>query len=441
MQIENGPYSLALDKQQYIVMNNQMDDTPSIDLFKLLSDLYKRKWLILATTALSTLLAFGLTRILTPQYQIRTTLTPPTADQFQSIFINTDSKITDTQLFKQFAKTLASKGNYLSFLQASGVVDAALQQAKNPNEYSKQNLLNKLVLNFNVNITNHDKKDARDVYKDNSIEAELFTRSNQLDLTASETKNYLEFTNTKVIAELAKNEKIITQRKITNLQDSLNQAEYSVATAQDNEIKRLTDQQKLKIAELNNQIHALKIHDLREREVQLQELTNALKIAKTLGINKYNEAQEVNNHGLVIDVNHNNTELYLRGSNYLQNQINIIKSQKHTLAYERKISKLEEQLYIAKNDANILALKNRTDNKPYIKNIDKKLTQLKHLKSLSFDLSQTRSYRIDGEPTIQTTPIKPSKNVIIVLGCIIGFMLSSLYVVVRNAFAARSKLS
>lgn len=440
MQNDNGPYNLALDKHQYLILNNQNDDPNGIDFFKLIVDLYKKRWFIISITTLCTLLTIGITLTLTPQYQTKTLLSKPNEDQFQALYRNTDRSLSAAELFLRFVKTLSSKSNYISFLQESGLLDATLKKAKAVSGYQKQILLNKLALDYSVLITSHYKNDPKDSYKDNSLEVELLTRADQLDLNAQQNKSYIEYTNAKVLSHIAAGERSITQRKISNLKRSIELDLSKIATQRNNEVKRLVDQQSLTIAELNNKIDALKKRDLRDKQLRLLELNNALKIAESLGITSYDAPQQVNNHGVVIDVNQNRTDLYLRGTTYLKKEIALTKIQKHSLSFEKSLSALQEQLFIAQNNKKILALKNRTDDKPYIKGIEKKLTTLKHMESLSFDLSKINCFKIEGSHIIEKSPFKPSKKIIVILGFIFGLMISSLFVIMQNGFRARKKL-
>ncbi|MFA6304090.1 MAG: hypothetical protein WC627_13295, partial [Legionella sp.] len=136
-------------------------------------------------------------------------------------------------------------------------------------------------------------------------------------------------------------------------------------------------------------------------------------------------------------VNSKKIDLYLRGTDYLKKAIELTKAQKHSLGYEIALSSLKEQLYIAENDKVILTLEKRMDDKPYIKDIEKKQIELLRLKSLSFDLSHTKIYSMIGLPIIDSTPITPPKRIITLVGLMFGFMLAAALVLLQQAFRTR----
>lgn len=442
MQNDAGVHNLALEKQRYLMLNPQFGDANGINVFTLLADLYKKRWLVIGITGFCTLLAVIIALMIPPQYQVKTLLVKPHPSQYQSLYVNTNSSLTGANLFAEFLKTLSKKSNYIQFLQDSGLLEKSLKNPKTASENERKNVLNALSQNFNISIINHYKNDPKDAFKDDSLEAELTTRSNKLDLQAMENKSYIEYTNKQVLSNITEGARSITNRKIQHLEKSIALNEIELSTRRHNDIKRLKDKQALKIALLHNKIAALKEADLRVQAIQQKELSNALKIADALGIKTYyaQSPNKLGNKDLIIDVNTNPKELYLRGSDYLKTLIAISKTQKHSIGYESKLSTLEEKLYLAMNNKKIIALEERTDDKPYIKNIEKKQSALKRLQALSFDLSDIKSYSIIGTPIVEVSPIKPNKKLIVLMGFILGFMIATLLIILSNAYLSRTQL-
>lgn len=439
MQNEKGT-DLAFDKNQYLILNNPPQDELGLDLFGICEVLYKKRWFIMSVTAVCTCLAMAFSFTISPVYQVKTFLSEPKQDQLQALYFNTDSTLTGAHLFAQFLKTLSNKSNYIEFLKASGYLDASLKDLKNPTEKDKLRILNGSVHNYKVAIVNHFKNDYKDVYKDNSHEAELITLTSKFDATAKDSIAYVEYTNKKVLDEIAKGEQSLANRKVATLTKWIGLKEQELVAKRKNNVKRLLDEQDLAIAEINNKITALKQKDIRDRQTQLQALNNALIVAEKLGITHYNAPQEVKNHGLVIDVNADKKELYLRGTTYLKKAIELTQTQKHSLDYENKLSELKEQLYIAENNKKILALEKRRSDKPYIKNIEKNQIEMMRLKALNFDLSHIKTYNMMGSPIVDTSPLKPKKKVITLFGLVFGFMLASLLVLLQNSLQNRHSI-
>lgn len=437
MQNVNEAHNLTLDRNQYLILNNQRQVEPGIGLFGIIDVLYKKRRFIITSTFIFTLLAMAVSLTLVPVYQVKSYLVEPTQDQIQALYLNTNSSLSSANLFTMFLKALSKKSNYIEFLQVSGLLDEALKEIEHPTDKDRLAMSKRLAKNYDVVIVNHFLNDPKDAFKDSSLEAELITRSKKFDASGKENLAYIEYTSKKLLNGLSIGERSVAKARMVYLNKWINLRDKELLVHRKNEIKRLYDKQALTIAEINSKIIALNEKDVRDRTTTLQELNNALKIAEKLGITDYNASVNVKNHGLVIDVNSKKIDLYLRGTDYLKKAIELTKAQKHSLGYETSLSLLKEQLYIAENDKVIQALEKRIDDKPYIKDIEKKQIELMRLKSLSFDLSNTQIYNLIGLPIIDSTPITPSKKIITLLGLLFGFMISAALVLFQQAFSKR----
>lgn len=432
MQNESGSKRLALE-QQYILVNHHQDQA-GLDILSLCINLYKRRWFIMGFTSMICIFAIIISFMIKPQYEVQTILMPPNEVQLKELYLNTDYTKSSQELFVEFLKELSKKSNYIQFIQNSKVFK---DEAKGKSEKIKRMLLASLAKNYNLKFFKHSQNDTKDTFRDDSLDAELITRSNTLDLEAKENLAYLAFTNQKIINKIVASERSNTEVKAHKLEELLNRNEAVLSGQRKYTIKRLREKQSQQIAEINNQIAAAKSRDLRDKQLQLIELTDAYNISEALGITNHNSPQQVTNHGLVIDVNQNQHELYLRGTNFLKKAIEIQKSQQHSLGYERNLSGLQEKLFVLQNNKEIEALEHRKDDKPYVKNIVENEVELERLKSLSFDIKQIKAYDIDGKPIVGPYPVKPKKSLILICAFIFGLFLSISIIYLQNALRAR----
>ncbi|WP_454784951.1 Wzz/FepE/Etk N-terminal domain-containing protein [Legionella sp. WA2024007413] len=425
--------------QQYLLMHQQTDDRSYIDFFSLLSALIKKRVFIAGVTALCTLCAILAAFLLPKTYEVKSNIVEPYPYQFQKLIINTDLDIPGRLLFKKFVKRLSKKSNIISFLKENNLVIPKDQETQISKE-KRVHLLNKAAENYKVFVINHFKGDLKDNFKDNSQEAELVTLSRKLDLQARDNKAYLAYTNQKVLENIISTQKEIIQSKVIKLTETIHTRIGNVTASRNNEIKRLIEQQNLSIAQLNNNINALTKRDQRDRQIRLQELNQALQTAQLLGITYPNQFQEIKNPNVVVDVGSNRKDLYLKGTTYLKKEIAHLKENTHTLKYEKKLSILQEKIDILKNNATITALRERKDDTPYTNTIEKLQAELKHLNSLNFDVSGVNLYAMDGQPLVDSKPIKPKKGLIIALGLMMGFLLSCIIVLFQDAITRSNNM-
>ncbi|MDI1351423.1 MAG: hypothetical protein PSV35_01430 [bacterium] len=163
------------------------------------------------------------------------------------------------------------------------------------------------------------------------------------------------------------------------------------------------------------------------------ELINALQIAKIMKINDPSINQQVKDKTVVIDVNQNKTELYQHGVKYLKNTLAFLNQKPHTTSYEQQLSNLKHQLYLVKNNAKIAALKKINNNLAYTKNITQYLQTIKDLEALNFSRKDIHIFYLESMP-YKSTPSSPNKLCIILLGFILGLIISIFYVLIRHSY-------
>ncbi len=423
----NGPLNVVV---QRLAENNHINEPSLGQLFSKIRSKYK---LILTVTSLSFLFAAFIVYMMPGQYRTQTILSVPGNAQLKALFWNADSSLTNNEIFHTFTKKLSQRGNIVSFLEDSKLLDEALKNAKKPiSSETKTNILNQLALNYQTTFIHHRVDDLRDNFKDNSKEAILTTLSPQLDLGAKNNKAYIAYTNEQVLKEIAREQRAATEQRIKLLERQIQIALSEEALKRSLMLKRLENKQALKLAQINTQIDALKQRDVRDRQLQIQELNKALTLASSLGITTPKTSDLADDQNLI-----NRDDLYLLGTIYLKNALTLAQKSAHTGSYGKKLSIIQEKMQLIKNDQHIYALKNRTDDKPYVKNIIGKQIEIKRLKALSFDLSSVKAYHIDGTPFVETTPIKPKKRLILVLGIVFGILLSGLILLVEPFIRSR----
>ena len=406
----------------------QYEDT--INLMEIFSFFYAWRRMILGVTLLTTLLATCIAYYLPPQYKTIARLTPPKLFQFNQLLDNADLTISSEALFNKFNGQLKSKGNLFQFAIQSEAFKQALIKNPQLTENEKIQLANRIASSYNViNIENNETSDTK---KSSHIaEIELETLSPQIDLKASANLAYLRFTNNRLINTLKNEQQIAVKQQINQLQEKMKLAIQKEKIERDNRIVRLKNEKQLAIEELNNNMVQLTQKDIQQRKLLLAQLTEAYELASAtnhVGEKTRPQVQlasnETNQHQQLIDINLNQpqTDLYLKGTNYLRKAIELTKSQAHTAGYKQEILALRHQLNSIKNDPEIALIEQRKDDSAYVAELSNTLTQLDHLKRLTFNTDGVTAYNMDSDPEVGISPVSPKKAQIILIGAGLGFI-------------------
>lgn len=417
---KEGHQHLAVNPQYLLMMNEQQGAEQQIDLFELAAAVYAKRKFVLMMTGLSTLLAMLIAMIMKPQYQVKTELFPPQMLEYQNLKINTDSRLNDKQLFNLFVKELSKKSNVLAYIEQT----PSFRHQSFRTEKERINQLNRLASMYQVNTLRHMKGDFKDPFQDNSVEAELITSSISFDPLAKKNFAYLNYINQKVIDDIVQDQRALVHSKQMKLETEIQGAINQAKLVRESRVKRLEDAQRLKLLQIKSKMDELEKRDLRDRAIRIETLSKALLIAKHLNVVDPRLTNSVTHRDLVIDVKGNQSNLYLRGSKYLEKETELMRSQPHTLKFEKQISALNAQAYRIEHDPMIMALKNRNDDAAYAKGIEEKQTKLERLKSLSFDAKGAKSFHLVGQPIADAHPVKPRRTLMILGGALMGLFIS-----------------
>ena len=427
------------------VMNYQPYYEDTINLAEIFAFFYQWRRTILSITLLGALFATALAYYLPPQYKTTTQLTPPKAFQFNALLANTDLSISADTLFTQFTDQLKSKGNLQAFITQSEPFKKALTKNPSLSESQKIQLANGLAAHYKI----INKATNTEGITTNWVNVE--STSPKVDLTAQANTAYIEYTSNRVINSLKDEQGSLVNQQITQLNEKITLATQKEKIDRENRIVRLKNDQKLAIAELTHRIKQLTEKDFQQKKLLIAHLTEAYKLARATQNDSQKQRTLVladnsstNQNGLQqhIDINLNQPDLYLKGPQYLQKAIEITKAQPHTTAYQQEVVALQHQLNSLKNDPKIAFITQRKNDQAYVADIGKDLTALSHLQHLNFDTRGVQTYNMDNDPEVGVTPFSPNKKLIVVMGTVLGFMLSIFLVVLLGPvreFIAKNK--
>lgn len=340
-----------------------------IDLFELCGQLYQQKILILAITLLFAFAGVGYSLVAPPVYKASAYLLPPLAQDVQALQVNLKNQpffdknineIADEQGVKSIDRLKKEAvDSFLTHFQSRQLRRDFFDRAV-LTEFSfdaeQQNLQTFFEKNF------HEKLKLT-IPAANNIGAPYTVTldANDAELAAKWLNEYIDLTITQTKDQL-----------IADIQTALN----------------------TKKAELNLMINSMREAALQKKNDRLDTLNEALVLAKAIGLQHIQEAQSP-----VPEVE------YLRGSEAIQAEINILQQRELEDAFTPGLRELQRYLN-------------------YLNNI--------HIEPEDFNVVRVDQYAVSSDE-----PIKPKKALIIIISVILGAMLGAFIALIRSAFKAR----
>ena len=420
-----------------------------IDLVELFMKVWNRKFWVIGIGAVTTACALAYALLATPIYEFSIYVKPPTGS---AIIDLKDTRIEPL------------------LLQAESVEELLfLQQTKPPVDVGFSGLSTEDVFfRFLTELNSYDTQYG--IFKDFVLSREAIS-----GLTEIESDALFNAFGDKIVfgvPELKKGEKFITdtiairytdsnrESAVALLNEMVARAEFKARAQLINEMEILRlyriennlnqIDQKLLMAELDRlnlvkdlsakqTVDVLKKQDALEnaistlaatRDADLAVLSEAIGIAKTLGITKPTTLNALVNNAAVGQVSVNaslsdtDNPLYLRGTEFLQAEYQALKNRRDKAIDDSKVIALKSELLALQNNRDVDALSSVTVDESYIWDAISPLkSQLTVLKGVDSTYPNLAVVRIDKPAQIPKSPIKPKKTLIVLLGGILGGML------------------
>ncbi|MHC6224571.1 LPS O-antigen chain length determinant protein WzzB [Pseudomonas sp. X10] len=341
----------------------RLSDTDEIDLFELAGGLWKQKLLIILTTAIVTAGSVAYALLATPIYEAKVVVLPPTQNGIAQLNYGRGGD------------------SGLNMLSVKSVYDIYLRNLES--DSLRREFFRKIYL---PSLPEEERQGSQD---------ELFGRFNKALSVA-------------VAGKDTPNRYLIT----ANLPDPQQAAQWVVQYAElagqrgkSEVIKDVQVDATVKANNLERQINADRESARKQREDQIVQLTEALKVARSIGLEK----------PPII-------------SNTLSTELSA--GMEGSLTYMRGSKALE---------AEIENLSSRTSDDPFIKDLRQRQESLNFYRSLQVDSGVIDVYRQDGAVELPDKPVKPRKLMVVLLGVIAGSLLGVMLALCRYAWSNSSK--
>lgn len=347
-----------------------------IDLFELFQSLWQEKVLIILITAAITALALAYALTATPIYQTQASLVPPPAYAVQGY--------------------------------NEGRMEAFREVRENRKEGSRENGTKEFTVDDIYKIY---LKNLRSLQLRNAFFEEVYLPSLSAVKQDNSRDSLLRRFNTVLsVKQGDPKDNPSLYRVSVELNDPVVAAEWvkkyieGAIAATKLELKNnIETDKKARINALNLQIKALLDTAKKEREDQINLLKEALYVAESIGLENSSPQSD---------------KASLGGNRYIDND----------LIYTRGAKTLRAQLQV---------LENRSNDEPFIKDFRELNTQLELLKAYTLDDANVSVVTIDEAAVVPSTPIKPKKKMIVMVGVVLGGMLGVFAALVRSVIRKR----
>ena len=409
-------------------------NTHEIDLSELFSTLWRQKYLIAGITLAAAAMAAVYAYTATPQYQTKTLLRPPSIKDLDALNHTGVYTLNPEESLKRVGAALNSYEVRKSYFdkhqeQFSGIDSGDLTQAFE---------------RFN--------SEAFKVIQSNAKSGDNLTTFVGLELTYPGTVEGHLILNG-IVQEAINSERnqiqgdlnTVIDNSLDTLERKMGVARASYEADKDSTIAKISENDALKRAQLQDELRALRTELRDRRESRITQLNESMQIARELGIVKPTTPTAMGQGDGVGQGNVFRTEvfneqfpLHFMGTEALGAERNALLARKSDDHASPRISEIKKELQLLDQNRQIEQLKSRKNDDLFLTTLVDMRVEKSRLEHINRDLSELALVKVDQQAIKPNKPIKPNKLLILTLGIFGGVMLGIIVALLRGMVLSRS---
>lgn len=412
-----------------MIVQQPTSSNDEIDLIELFRALWRQKILIASITLLVTLLAALYAFLVTPYFQARTYLRPVPQSNLDQLNETGIYKLTPEEAINRVAGGLSSYDNRLEFFMNN--------QELFPNLTERGEQLEQAFAEFN--------EEAFEMLFPDPKRTENRSAFVGLRLTypegvagASVVNGFVAYVLELERGEIAEDVESLVKNRLASLEMNIEAQRANYEASKEAKIASLLEESALKQAQLQDELAALRAELKTRRTNRIQQLTEAISIAESLGIRKPTSPSAMSDLArggaqvIRTEVNSRETPLYFMGTEALSAERDALASRKSDDFIEPRIAEIHSELAMLENNREVEILRERESEDLYLTNLAELREEAARLKGIKLDTDRLRLVRLDQPALDSSKPIKPKKALILALGFVLGGMLGVFAALVRS---------
>ncbi|KVV02493.1 MULTISPECIES: Wzz/FepE/Etk N-terminal domain-containing protein [unclassified Pseudomonas] len=407
-----------------------------IDLFALFQAIWQQKKIIIAATVISGLVALGYVYAITPEYQVTSVLRPAAINELDALNRSGVYTLPPSEALLKVGASLESYDSRLGFFRDN---QELFTQFKRPGRTLEQSFEE-----FN--------RDSLKLVLPDPKKADSLSAFIALELNYPKGVDGVQilngFVDYAVKAEreqIASDLKVIVNNRLTELKGKIDAARSSYEMGKEARIAKLQEADNLKRAQLQDELKALRQQLKVVRTDRMAQLTEAIGIAKSLGIQKPTTPSALGDSARMGDssvmrteINNQQIPLYFMGVEALEAERSALQQRKTDDFTEGRIAQIARELQLLQSNREVEVLKQRQNEDVFLSGVEPLRAEVVRLGNLSnLDISNLKLVSVDRKALEPMRPVKPQKALILALGVLLGAILGVLIVLIRHLLGTR----
>lgn len=401
-----------------------------VDLFELFHAIWKQKKWVIGCTILAGLLGVGYAYLSPKVYQISSVLRPAAINELDALNRSEVYKLPPADALAKVGSQLESYEARLDFFRANPALFEAFQQPGRSLEQSFEA--------FNGSAINLVLPDPKKSDSPNSYLRLEMQYPDGLDGVAI-LNGFVAYAIARQRKQVGADLKVIVNNRLNELKGKIDAARANYETGKASKIARLLEADKIKRAQLQDELTALRLQMKLQRGSRLAELDEAISIAKSIGIKNPTTpsamgADALNGSSPVVrtEVTNQKVPLYFLGTEALEAERAALVRRTNDDFTNNRIAEIGKELRMLDVNREVEVLNGRKDEDMFLQDVEPLWAEEARLRGLNIDMSMLKLVTVDRLALEPLGPIKPRKSLIIALSLVAGLMFGILLALTRH---------
>lgn len=381
------------------------------------------------------LLAAAYAFLATPEYQVSSVLRPAAINELDALNRSEVYKLPPSEALLKVGASLESYETRLNFFRANQQLFSEFERPGRTLEQSFEE--------FNRNSIN---LIVPDLKKAESLSAYIKLEMNYPQGVdgVKILNDFVQYAIASERKQIAADMDVIVKNRLNEITGKFNAARASYETDKEAKIASLLEADNLKRAQLLDELKALRAQLKTLRTDRMSQLSEAIGIAKSLGINKpttpssLGDAERASSNSVMrTEVNNQQIPLYFMGVEALEAEKRALNQRNSDDFAEARIAQIAKELQLLQSNRQVEVLNRRENEDIFLAGVEPLRAEMARLRNLNIDMSRIKLVAIDRAAMEPLSAIKPKKSLIIIGGVIAGLVLGIALVLFSNVFRSK----
>ncbi|MBJ2239560.1 LPS O-antigen chain length determinant protein WzzB [Pseudomonas shahriarae] len=406
-----------------------------IDLFDLFHSIWRQKKLVIGCTLFAGLIGVGYALLAPREYQVSSVLRPAAINELDALNRSEVYKLPPADALAKVGAQLDSYDARLGFFKANPALFQAFQEPGRSLEQSFE------AFNRNsIKLILPDPKKSDSLSSYIRLELQYPTDVDGVAIL----NGFVDYAIAQEREQVGADLKVIVNNRLTELKGKIDAARSNYETDKESKIAKLLEGDKLKRAQLEDELSALRLQMKMQRSNRLAELNEAISIAKSMGIKSPTTPSSMADAGrsgssqvMRTEVNNQQIPLYFLGTDALEAERRALQQRTSDDFTSSRVAEIGKELQLLEVNRQVEVLKRRGNEDIFLQDVEPLRAEVARLRGLNIDMSALKLVTIDRRAQEPLSPIKPKKVLVVALSLAVGLLLGMFVALVRHLVLTR----